>query len=233
MKETDYGNEAKIEEGFLHYLDRAVRIRFRSTTFGTDAVFEHQRMEDWFSLHGSLAEGQQVVLPTGELSTLTNASGEFSFDARFPMSGEIVLKGMPVVHRGSRAISVEETKVAFEALASMSQHAAIATVVDGLIESVRSPHPGPNPFCDSLEDLFRNDRRYRKVHEIGFGTNRLCASLEPTNFFPNERYPGVHFGLGLGGYTPFHHDLVCTEIDVLAELDTGELIDVHKALGLR
>jgi hypothetical protein len=232
IRNTDYMEELKIEADLLDYLDRAVAIRFRSSAWGTEAVFAHRNMDDWFSLHGNLNDGQQVVLPTGELSTLTNPSGEYSFDSRFPMSGEIVLKGGPVVHRGGRDVSAEETGATFETIASMFDYPVIASVRDGLIENVRSATDGPNPFLDAFVRLLATEPRYRKIHEIGFGTNRLCARLERSNFFPNERYPGVHFGLGLGGFTQFHLDLVCTDIEVFAEFESGELIDIHRSLGL-
>lgn len=233
VKQTDYEHELQIEAEFLKHLEQARRIVFSSPHYGTMARFEHQQAEHWFSLHGPLAISQQTVLPTGELSTLTNASGEYSFGSRFSLDGEIVLRGEPVVHRGSSSVTSSETAAMYAALSTMRDYTVIAHVKGGLIEGVSSPDAGPNPFLDAIQELFDRDERYRKIHEIGFGTNKLCSPLVPGNFFPNERYPAVHFGLGLGGYTSFHNDLVCTEVDVVFELANGEMIDIYRTLGLR
>ena len=45
----------------------------------------------------------------------------------------------------------------------------IATVNNGLIEKIQSPLNGQNPFLKALHELFEQDERYRKIHEIGFG----------------------------------------------------------------
>jgi hypothetical protein len=232
LRAADYRGELRRESALLRILDQARKLEFHTPRFGTSAVFEHQRALHWFSLNGGLSRGQQTVLPTGELSTLTDASGRFSMDNPFKLDGELVLHGAPIVHRGSRLVSVEETTAAYRAFAPMRRHPAIVRVEDGLITAVRTLSGQGNDFSRALETLFASDERYRKVHEIGFGTNTAVVSLEPENFFPNERWPGVHFGLGLGGHTPFHIDLTCSSVELRAHTVTGP-VDVFRTLGLR
>jgi hypothetical protein len=230
---TDYHGQLRLEAEFVGLVESSRRILFHCPRYGTTAAFRHQEAEHWFSMHGPLDYGQQIVLPTGELATLTNASGGFDLDSRFPIDGEVVLRGEPIVHRGGRDVTAGQTEAMYEEFSCMRDHAVVLEVECGFIHAARSAGPGPNPLLAVVEKVFAQDRRYRKIHEVGFGTNPECAALAPFNFFPNERYPGVHFGLGLGGYTSFHHDLVCTEVEVLCELDSGETVNVFRKLGLR
>jgi len=232
LRAADYPGELRRESVLLKLLDRAHRLEFHTPDLGASAVFEHQRALHWFSLNGGLARGQQTVLPTGELSTLTDASGRFSMNNPFRVDGELVFYGAPIVHRGSRGVSLDETERTYRAMAGMRRHAAIVRVEDGLITGVRGASACGNPFTRALETLFESDERYRKIHEIGFGTNAACTELLPENFFPNERFPGVHFGLGLGGHTPFHIDLTCSQVEVTAHTNAGR-VDVFRSLGLR
>ena len=229
---TDYDRELEIEARLLDLLENGRRVVFRSPRFGTSAVFEHHASEHWFSLHGALHFGQQTVLPTGELATLTDESGQFTTETPFEVNGEIVLKGQPIVHRGNRGVTPDETESMFDALAHMQKHAVILRVDRGFVHEVVSPTSGLNPLHVVIDAILKADDRYRKIHEIGFGTNPLCARMAPTNFFANERWPGVHCGFGLGGYTPFHLDLACTELDVLVERTNGETVDVYRELAL-
>ena len=232
IKRTDYSHELELESVFLDYLDRAQRIVFRCERYDTTAKWEHQEAEHWFSLHGPIDFGQESVLPTGELSALTDESGGYSFHSRFNITGEIVLKGLPVVHRGNPTVTSAQTEKTFSVMSAMYDYPVVAKVNKGLIEAIYSPVPGANLFLDAMKKLFEEDERYRKIHEIGLGTNTHCSPLVLDNFFPNERFPGVHFGLGLGGYTPYHHDLVCDDIDILFEIEDGETVNVHKELNL-
>ena len=232
IKKTDYSHELELEEALLDHLDGAQRIIFRSGKYNTNAIFEHQEAEHWFSLHGPIGYGQQSVLPTGELSALTDESGGYSFYSRFNINGELVLKGLPVVHRGNKEITSDDTEKTFAVMSRMYDYPVVAKVKNGVIEDIYSPTPGENPFLKAMNKLFEDDERYRKIHEIGLGTNVLCAPFVLDNFFPNERYPGVHFGLGLGGYTSYHHDLVCSDTDILFEMEDGETVNLHRKLGL-
>ncbi|PZT70867.1 hypothetical protein DN402_06075 [Streptomyces sp. SW4] len=232
VSEVDYERELRIEETFLTLLDQADDMLFLGHEFGTEAVFRHQYSEHWFSLHGPLQPGQQVVLPTGELSSLVNASGEFEDHTHFSLDGDITLQGAPIVHRGGHETSLAETERVYQDLAAMADEPAVITVTDGRITAVRPARPGATRFAEGLERLLAHDDRYAKLHEIGFGTNAACTPLLPGNYFANERHPGVHLGLGLGTFTQFHVDLMSTAIDVVMRGVDGRDVELFPALGL-
>jgi hypothetical protein len=223
-KNTNYQLQLKIESQMVHILDAARKIHFHCPEYCTQSVFEHQEAEYWFSLHGPLEFGQQTVLPTGEMSVLTDPSGQFNAQSRFHLEGDLLFQGIPVVHRSHEEVSLSETLEQFERLATMRDFPVIASVINGEIQHLHSPIKGYNPFLKELEQLFLKDAGYRKIHEIGFGTHLSCKPLVYDNFLPNERYPGVHFGLGLGGATDFHLDLICSKIQVLAEMKVDGVI---------
>jgi hypothetical protein len=129
-------------------------------------------------------------------------------------------------------VTRDETDRMYNALANMHQFGVVCRVTDGLIEEISSPTSAPNPLFAVVKSLFELDERYRKIHEIGFGTNAGCARMLSRNFFANERWPGVHCGLGLGGFTPFHLDLACMEMDVMIQSLQGGIVDVYQELGL-
>ncbi len=222
---TNYERQIVVERRLLSSLDTASYILFRSTCYGTEATFHHHQARHWFSLLGPLDFGQQTVLPTGELSALTDPSGGFSLDQGFSLDGEVVLQGMPIVHRGSRSTEMDEALRLFTIMSPLCEQPVIANIKGGIVVELRTVGGIPGTAQQALETLLREDERYRKVHEIGFGANECCAVLVNENFFPNERHPGVHFGLGLGGHTRFHLDLVCTKIDTLFVSAAGEVID--------
>ncbi|MGP3691675.1 hypothetical protein ACTVZO_44775 [Streptomyces sp. IBSNAI002] len=230
VSEVDYERELGIEEEFLTLLDQADDMLFLGREFGTEAVFQHQLSEHWFSLHGPLLPGQQVVLPTGELSSLVNASGEFELHTHFTLNGEITLQGAPIVHRGGHETSLAETEQVYRDLSSMADQPAIITLAEGRITAVRPAVAGRGEFAANLEKLLAKDDRYAKVHEIGFGTNTSCAPLLPGNHFANERHPGVHLGLGLGTFTQYHIDLMSTAIDVVMRGVEGKDVALFQAL---
>lgn len=218
-KKTDYQLQLKTESRMLDLLDSSQHMVFRCQQYKTEAVFNHLETEHWFSLHGSLEFGQQTVLPTGELSVLADPSGQFNEKSRFLLEGDLLLEGVPIVHRSHAEVSLSETLEQYKKLASMIKFPAIAKVCNGEIQDLYSPVEDRNPFLIELEKLFSTDSNFCKIHEIGFGTNSYCTLLTGNNFLPNERYPSVHFGLGLGGITRFHIDLVCKKITTLVAVD--------------
>jgi hypothetical protein len=223
--QTNYASQAAMEGKLIKLILNAQSLRFCSADPKLDACFKHRMTKHWFSLHGPLRWSDQTVLPTGEFSVLTDASGNYS-QASFPLDGEILLKGMPIVHRGSVASSPRSCEALFSELAHMVDHPVIARVEHGWIYELRSLQGETNPFLESLKRLFKQDDRYRKIQEIGLGTNSVCRRLRPYNFFANERYPGVHFGIGLGAHTSFHIDLVCIKTHVFADLPDGYSIEM-------
>lgn len=233
IRRTDPVRELAIEQQFLEWLDHGTRLYFRVPQYSLTATLEYTECDHWFSLHGPLGPGHQTVLPTGELSVLADASGEFSATTGLPLNGSLLLRGEPVTHRGSRRISLEETRAAYQKASALRQAGVRAEVRDGFIVEIRPLDEHRPEGANFLQELFDEHPEYRKVHEIGFGTNANCQPLRGDLFFPDERYPGVHFGIGLGEYLPFHIDMVCPETDVVIELHDGRTVDVYRALGLR
>jgi hypothetical protein len=227
---TDYQAELRVEAALVSHLEGARSLVLRTPALGTSCVFEHQRAMHWFSLHGPLRFGDQTVLPTGELSTLADASGDFDPASRLQVNGEIVFMGSPIVHRGNRMVSLEETLDTYSRLAPMQQLPVIAHVRGGQIEKFSAPSRDSAQLRDAFTGLVEAEPRYRKIHEFGFGTHPGCADRRPGNFHPNERWPGIHIGLGLGGYTPFHIDLALTEVDVFLDSPAGS-IPLYRSLG--
>lgn len=227
---TDYQAELGIEAALVSYLEQARALRLRTPALGTDCTFRHQEALHWFSLHGPLRFGDQTVLPTGELSALADGSGDFNAASRLPIDGEIVFMGSPIIHRGGQAVSLEETLQTYGRLAGMEAAPVIAHVRGGYIEEFSAPVSGSRSLRDTFTRLVSAEPRYRKIHEFGFGTHPGCAVRQPGNFHPNERWPGIHIGLGLGGYTPFHIDLALTEVDVYLDRAAGE-IPLYRSLG--
>lgn len=223
-KTTNYQLQLDTESRMLDLLESARQIIFQCPGYGTQAVFDHHEAENWFSLHGPLEFGQQTVLPTGELSVLTAPSGQFDGQSNFLLEGQLLFQGVPVVHRSHPEISLSETLEQFRRLTSMRDFPVVASVHKGEIQNIYSPIKGHNPFLIELEQLFSNDVNYCKIHEIGFGTHPSCRQLVNDNFLPNERYPGIHFGLGLGGTTKFHIDLICTGIEVFLDTKSGKAL---------
>ncbi|MET8770966.1 hypothetical protein [Streptomyces sp. NPDC004658] len=229
---TDYRNELEIEERLINSLEEAGSLLLLNSDFGTSCRFHHQESPHWFSLHGPLRWGDQTVLPTGELSTLADDAGEFDTDSRVRVNGDIVLKGSPIIHRGEVGVTREDTAQTYARLAGMEDAPVIARVSGGWIQEFVAPTAASRRVRDAFTALVEAEPRYRKIHEFGFGTHPLCADRVRANFHPNERQPGIHLGLGLGHYTPFHIDLALTGVQVLLEASSGEPEPLYPSLGL-
>lgn len=234
VRTTDYLGELELEARLLAHLDDANTIVFESEAHAEHggARFEYQAAEHWFSIHGPLAFGQQAVLPTGELSALVDASGEFEAQAHFELDGPFVLRGHPIVHRGHADVSRELTRSWYQRLAVLIDVPVILHLEAGFVRSVAPLPAGPSTSAEALDALFLTDDRYRKIHELGLGTNVACRPLRTGNYFPNERYPGVHLGIGLGGHTDFHIDLVSTDTRVEFEYVDGRRVELYRELGI-
>lgn len=230
-RRTDYSAQEKLEGRFLDLMDDADHLVITDRRVGCRAVVTHQDCDHWFSLNGPLRPGQQTVLPSGELSILADESGSFSATL-LPIDGEVLLYGETLVHRGDDTISRSDARRAYERMAALADAPAVATVEGGSIVDVRPVADEAGGGADVLRWLFDTDDRYRKIHELGFGTNAACRPLHRGNFFGDERHPGLHFGLGLGGHLDFHFDIVCPDSTVLACTDGSE-IDVLADVGLR
>ncbi len=229
-RNTNYERQLEIEEALLGLFEDADALHIIDRRTGTVAQLAHQQCEYWFSLHGPIGRAQQTVLPTGELSILTDPSGEFT-DRFLPMDGEVTLQGETLVHRGDSGLGRAEAAATYKQMSVLANNAVIATIEDGLITDVRPVDNGAVVGAEALLRLFSSDERYRKIHELGIGTNEACRPLRRGNFLGDERHPGVHFGLGLGRHLNFHFDIVCPDSTVVAVSDTGDT-DTLAAVGL-
>jgi hypothetical protein len=208
VKDTDYHRQLIVEDKITTKLEMSPRLFFSCQLARTRAEFNHHGEDNWFSLCGPLQPGQQAVLPTGEISVLTDPSGESTFKT-FDFNGTVYFKGVPIVHRGDDSVSIDQAILLFEDLMTMYCQPAIVEVSQGTIFSVRPQYLSRSAFSNALNDLLSANPGYCKIQEIGFGINPSCLSVFGKNYFPNERIPGIHFGVGLGGHTKFHIDFVC------------------------
>lgn len=230
---TDYESELAVEGKMLSLMDDAEALVLATPALGTRCVFQHHEAEHWFSFHGPLRYGDQTVLPTGEISTLADGPGAYDRNSRLPIDGEIVIKGSPIIHRGDRSITAEHTADTYTRLAPIEDLPVVAHVRNGYIHDFTAPIPEAKRLRDTFRALVEAEPRYRKIHEFGFGTHPGCADRLRSNFHPNERWPGIHIGLGLGGYTPFHIDLALTEVEVLLDSAEAGMVPLYQTLGLR
>jgi hypothetical protein len=230
---TDYQRELTIEARLIERLERADSLLLVSPEFDTSCRFHHQESRHWFSLHGPLQWGDQTVLPTGELSTLADDAGRFDPGSRVRIDGDVVLRGSPIVHRGEASVTRRDTAETYARLAGMGDAPVIARVSGGWIQEFTAPTPESRRMRDAFTALVETEPRYRKIHEFGFGTHPLCADRLRANFLPNERNPGIHLGLGLGHYTPFHIDLALTGLEVLLESPVAAPLPLYPSIGLR
>jgi hypothetical protein len=220
---SHYDEQARFDERFTRLLASASSIRFRSPSAPrckeVTAELRSLARCRWFSLSGSIPFGGQAVLPTGEISALTDRSGAFG-RLGFDLDGEVMLRAMPIVHRGSADVSSRDAEAMYHDLALLADEPAVVVLDRGWVVELRPEDPARLRGTAALERLFVRDDRFRKVHEVGFGSNS-AVRLVAANFFPNERHRGVHFGLGLGGHTDFHIDLVCPQVEIDFESTTG------------
>jgi hypothetical protein len=230
---TDYQSELATEQRLTTALEEADSLVLTTPALGASCRFRHQTSEHWFSLHGPLRWGDQTVLPTGEMSTLADDGGQFDPDSRLELSGDVVLKGSPIIHRGDPSVSRRDTAETYARLSAMEDVPVIARISGGWIQEFAAPLPESRRLRDAFRALTEAEPRYRKIHEFGFGTHRGCAERMRSNFLPNERCPGIHLGLGLGHYTPFHIDLALSEVQVLLESAVADTVPLFPSLGLR
>ncbi|WP_280123501.1 hypothetical protein [Coxiella endosymbiont of Ornithodoros amblus] len=59
--------------------------------------------------------------------------------------------------------------------------------------------------------LFQNAKTYRKIEEIGIGTNEDLSTLKGKTGVFEERHVGLHFGLGGKKDNSIHLDLVSAD----------------------
>ena len=112
-------------------------------------------------------------------------------EARFDFNGTLALQGIPVLHAGTPSFLPMDQARIHAALATLREHAVIATVCDGLVTDLVPTHSHCVPAAHMLEAMFAVDSRYRSLLEIGFGMNTTLTPF-PGNAAMNEVYGGTH-----------------------------------------
>jgi hypothetical protein len=212
--------QERASDQFFLKCEGTKRLQFIDDIQETKAEFHHVReFYGWHEQLGTIDWGGQQVFPSGEISCfLVPLKGINKLpDAKFDLTGEIALKGYPVVHSGPPSFLREDQMRIYERLSTFKDYALIATVEKGTITALRSTHPNAEPALQMLEDLFVVDSRFRKIFEIGFSLKN-SISIWDGNVAMNESYGGekgcIHFGLGMLPFTQYHIDIVCPNTKV-------------------
>jgi hypothetical protein len=220
MERTDPARQEAFADRFFELGEASDYLEIVDARHGTRAVFEH--LNDayvWNQQAGPVEWGGQQIVPSGEISVLPIDIVRFDASLRLAVNGEIALHGQPVLHSGTTPYLREDQTRIYERLARLRDHAAIATVEDGLVTRLRATHPDAAPAVSMLESLFDVDSRYRILWEIGFAINTALEML-PGNFAMNEVHGGtngaLHWGFGLTPYTQYHLDITCFNTRVLS-----------------
>jgi len=192
-----------INAGMLNQLMSASGIRLTSSS-GTDLriSLDSQRYR-WVSNRGARREGNFVILPSGEVSTFpASINGTLVADGAFNISSLTNLDARLADH--PVRIEIEDG-----CLKDYScENASVMRLVSGCLE-------------------YEN---FRRVGELGFGTNVGINQFISMNSHINERHPGLHIGFGGHGQlldvVPYickiHFDLITSDSRI--ELDNGSVI---------
>jgi hypothetical protein len=228
LQSLDYTTQDAASDQLVRALDGTNRLELRDERFAAKAwldVWSGPNQLHFFKQAGPLPWGGQCVLPSGEVSLLTDPHGAFSTERTFALSGTLVLDGTPIVHRGMCPCQISRARQCpaaggersgvqtcpaehselFARLATLRHSPVEVSLTGGEIDGLRCLGPDTTA-SHCLTELFERDASYRKVHEIGFGLNSPKTGAAGENYLPNEMVKGMHFGLGLTPFTAFHLD---------------------------
>lgn len=225
-EKTDPALQDQMSDTFFHLGEAAECMRFVDREHGTEAAFAHlEENLSWHEQTGFLQWGQQQLFPSGEISVLPVQVFGQNIDSQFQINGSLALKGRPVLHSGTPSFLPEDQERIFQELATMEDHAVIATIRDGIITEFEATHSASEPAARMLRHMCQVDSRYQTLLEIGFGINTKL-DLFPGNSAMNEVYGhecgSIHWGLGLIPFTQYHLDIICP--GTLVEGKSGEHI---------
>jgi hypothetical protein len=215
---TDPRRQELLAEKFFNAAEVSSYLTFSDDRYGCAATFKiHDDDLQWHEQIGTLAWGQQQLLPSGEVSTLPVSVYGEDIKSTLSIDGTLALHGFPVLHTGRQSVRLEDQKRLFQELATVETAAIIATVEHGRITKFEPTGAASRPAVNTLEALSAVDSRYRTIVEVGLGLNTELE-LFPGNSAMNEVYGGpngvVHFGIGLSPFTQYHLDLVCPDTKV-------------------
>jgi hypothetical protein len=213
IERTDPDAMAGAAEAFFREGESADYLEIVDEEFGTHARFNHLNDSyEWFEQLGHLDWGCQQLVPSGELSVLPLAHGEYSPDKQPDVTGEIALRGYPIVHSGRPSFLLRDQARIHEHLSAMEHSAVVATVESGRIVAVRSADPSADDATAMLRQMFEVDSRFASIWEIGFGINSnhvMYIGNLGMNEVHGANFGSIHWGLGLTPWTQYHMDLVC------------------------
>jgi hypothetical protein len=213
MERTDPARQGAFADRFFELGEVNDRLEIVDERNGTRAVFDH--LDDtyvWNQQAGPIEWGEQQVAPSGVITVLPAAMFHYDASLRLAVNGEIALHGRPIVHSGVATGFVEEQSRIYARLARLHDHAAIATVEDGLITHLRATHADALPAVSILEAMFEADPRYRVIWEIGFAINtdfKLFDDNSAMNEIHGARDGVLRWGIGLIPHTRYAPIFLC------------------------
>lgn len=227
LEDTDPLAQRRFADRFFDIIEHSSTLEIVDEEYGTSANFYHYANEDyeWFEQGGPLDWSCQQIVPSGELSVLPLAHGEFDAERKLAINGEIALRGIPILHSGKPSFLATDQARIYRELSVLQEYAIIAKVENGVITQLNATHSSVESAKSMLEMMFAVDSRYAQIWELGFGINTELK-IWPDNTAMNEVYGGdngaVHWGLGLTPFTQYHLDIICPWTKVLS--NNGELL---------
>ncbi|MEM8832307.1 MAG: hypothetical protein AAGE96_23650 [Cyanobacteria bacterium P01_G01_bin.19] len=216
IEQTDLQGQQEYADSFFQRLEKHDRLSLFDPDTESTAFLELDSDAEWHEQLGILQDGQQQIVPTGEISVLPLIHGQFDSSYRLPLNGKIAIKGRPIVHSGNNPNRLEQQSI-FKQLAGLEDYPVIASIDNGYIVKLTSSSPQAEPARKMLEHLFDLDDNYRIIWELGFGINRnlkLWSGNTAMNEVFGDRELVLHLGLGLTPATKYHIDLLCPNTTV-------------------
>jgi hypothetical protein len=226
LASTDPKAQQARAETFFEALEDAATLTLTDALRGTSCGFDaaDDRLS-WHQQAGPLAPGEQQIAPAGELAVFPGEITSFTPEQTLPLTGELSLRGWPIVHGGYRDDLGDEQAALYDALLPLHAEPVRLAIADGRITDCVPLTPAAQRPAAALTALFEDDPRYRVIWELGFGINP-DVTVQPGNCGLNEVYGGrhgvVHLGLGLTPWSRFALTFLCPDTTLVA--DDGQAI---------
>lgn len=178
ISRADYAEQDRLADLFFALLGICVPYEVSVRTSG--ALLTVRDSRPWFQLAGRLQDGEQRILPGGEVAYTGS-----SIDGTLIIDGAILATPqLPQAAPLAGSITQQSIRVAHDPL---TLH-----ITSGRITAVTSAGPSAG-WLNELLDA----EAYREVTELGISFNRACASyIHDWPAASNEGRPGVHIAIG-------------------------------------
>lgn len=184
----------ELNQCIIHTGRESSQVRVASDA-GTDLMISLDGHYDWTNSCGYFDGSFPGVLPPGEVNTYSPH-----------VNGVIVADG---------AINAS---FGFPGDPRLSESPIVAEIVDSKVVSATSD----SPVLQIVLNQFFGVENAVRVGEVGFGTNRGITRFVPFVSHINERYPGLHLGLGtptqragsLDWSSALHLDLILASCEI-------------------